>query len=374
MRESTARWIVLGLVCLAPAVYLPRLVLGRRPADPRVTPPAWTHLVLVTVGRWPDLGASLDRPGLAAFDRRASRVTAAFAPSESSAACAASLWTGRYPRSHGVTSNDRALAEDLWTVAGAARAAGTRTAAFLQEPFVSATAIEGFDTVFEDPAAGGLVDAATAYLAEQRGERVLVWLHLAEAGPAGAAVEDALARLTQALEEGDRRPETSLVLAVLARGERADDGGADALAAPLWIQLAGALNVGRRGDAQLSLVDLPGFLLLFLGLPPPPDVPLSARGDLFWNALRGGGGRPGVVVQGETDLWRRGEERVVLDLDQGTARVERRAGGRWTALAGTEAQALLEAARAAAEDLTRTRSPAREARVPAGAWPPGWGD
>ncbi|MEM7309627.1 MAG: hypothetical protein AAF682_23330 [Planctomycetota bacterium] len=365
-RERTARLALLALVVVAPLVYLPRVLFGEPTELPAATPPAWTHLVVVTVGGWPGLAQSLDDEDLAAFDRRASRVAAVFAPSASRAASAASLWTGRYPRSHGVMNDGLALGEGVWTLAEAARAAGTTTAAFLTEPFVTRSGIGGFETVREaEPEAwSALVDEAAALLEESVGERVLIWVHLADAGPdSGVSVGDALARLTAALEASDRAPETAVALALLARGLGPDappPTTIDPLGGPLWVALPGALNVGRRGDARLSLVDVPGTLLLLLGLRPPAEAPLSSRGDVLWNALRGGGGAPGVVVQGERDVWRRGDERVVLDA-AGTARAERRVDRAWTALGGEEAQRLLAEARRVAEEITAIRTAPRPA-------------
>ena len=372
MSERNARRLVLGLVLLAPLVYLPRILLGSQTELPGRPAPAWTHLVVVTVGTWPDLPHSLEQPALADFDRRASRVSAVFAPSASRAATAASLWTGRYPRSHGVLSNDLALAEGTWTLAAAAREAGTRTAAFLQEPFVGATGIGGFDTVVENGSATAeeLAFEAVEFVSGVVDERVLVWVHLANAGEGGRDLAQVIEGVTAGLTAADRGPESTVVLAVLARG--ATDGPSDTidpLGAPLWVALPGALQVGRRSEARLSLVDLPGTLRLVLGLPAPTQE--ASRADVMWNALRGGGARPGVVVQGERDVWRRGDRRVILNTDSGSARAEARIDGLWRALEGSEAATLLAEARVVAKSITTGRTPARTAITPPGEWP-GW--
>jgi hypothetical protein len=272
-----------------------------------------------------------------------------------------------------VTSNALALPAGAWTTARAARSAGTRTAAFLQEPFASATAIGGFDEVVEDGAAGGaeLAARAAAFLELARGDRVLVWLHLADAGPRGAEVAAALAGLERAIRATDRWPETATVLAVLEREPGA--GAADGLAAPLWVELPGALAVGRRSEARASLVDLGALLPLVLGLPVPAGAVQDGRASFLWNALRGGGGDPGVFVQGERDVWRRGAERVVADAAGGTARAESRgADGTWAAVGGEAGKRLIAEARAAAQALQPPGERAAPAVMPPGDWPAGW--
>ena len=117
MKERLARNALLALCVLAPLVYLPRVLLGAKTPLPATTPPSWTHLVLVTVGAWPDAAAAAAAdPAFSAFDLRASRVASMYAPASASAASAASLWTGLYPRSHGVLRNDQALAPGAWTL------------------------------------------------------------------------------------------------------------------------------------------------------------------------------------------------------------------------------------------------------------------
>ena len=80
MRERLARRALAVLCVIAPLVYLPRVLLGRGTPLPLQTPPAWTHLVVLTVGSWPDVAASLGRPELAAFDLRASALPLSSTP------------------------------------------------------------------------------------------------------------------------------------------------------------------------------------------------------------------------------------------------------------------------------------------------------
>ncbi len=377
MAEKHARLAVLALVLAAPLVYLPRVLFGSAPEAPLDMPPVWMHLVVVTVGEWPDVDGALKRSALGRFDRRASRVAAAFAPSPSRAATAASLWTGRWPRHHGVLANDLALAEGSWTLAAAARTSGARTAAYLQEPFASATGIGGFDEVEEGAAftASDLARRGAAFLEGRAGERAVLWLHLADAGPGGEAVDALLAGLEPALEP--IQPETALALAVFRRGDFAGD--VEPLGAPLWVALPGALNAGRRGDARVSLVDLAGMLRIAMRLPPPradrgQRAPQS-RAELLVNALRGGGPRPWVLVQGPPDgedVWQTGDRRVVARWATGEARAEARAGSGWHALDDETAAPLLGQARRLAQELAAGLTSARTAVVPAGEWPASW--
>jgi hypothetical protein len=388
--ERRARLLLVLLCVLAPVLYLPRVLLGRTTPMPARIPPAWTHLVVVTVGAWAEVptsdDAAPDVPGaLGAFRRRASRIASVVAPSAARASSAASLWTGRYPRGHGVLSNALALPPGAWTLARAARSVDTRTAAFLQEPFVSATAIGGFDEVVEDAAldARALAERAADFLARTRGERALVWIHLADAGPRGIAVAAVLERLERALAETDRGPESALALALLSRDGGPPEPGLPAEAslarwtAPLWVALPGALSVGRRSDARLSLVDLGATLTLLLGLEVPADARQDGRGPLLWNTLRGGAGDPGVWIQGEHDVWACGNRRVLLDpaADAPQAYARDPEGG-WRLLDAERAGPVLAEAAAAREALVPSPAASSEATVPArvphGDWPTGW--
>jgi hypothetical protein len=366
--ERAARMALIALCALAPLIYLPRVLLGRGDPLPHAERPAWTHLVVLTVGDWP---AGAGGPELARFEARASRVQSIVAPAPSRAAAAASLWTGLYPRAHGVLREDQALDHGTWTLARAARSAGTRTAAFLSEPFASATRIGGFDEVHEEPGATGrtLGEQAAQFLERTRGERVLVWVH----GRTAADAEDLLASVERALVETDRMPESLVILAALSGDPTARaTGDPQGLAAPLTAALPGALQVGSRSGGELSLVDVAGFELSMLGLAPP--APLDARGELLWIALRGGKVTPGVLVQdvpGGGDLWLRGAERVFLDA-AGAARAEGRRGERWEPLAAAEAAAPLAAARQATAGFSSARPSASAAEVPPGDWPAGW--
>lgn len=359
--QRVARGALLALILAAPLVYIPRALLGAKTALPELPDPAPAHLVVVTVGSWPDLPGAFEHPALAAFDRRASRIATVFSPSPSHAAALASLWTGRHPASHGVSSDALALAEGTWTLAAAARDSGAATAALLQGRFASAQGIEGFDEVYEDPATDALDlgDRAAEFLMRSKRERVVLWVHLSAAGEGGRDLATLLTRLQQALEESDRSPEATLVLAVLDRGLAADT--IDLLGSPLWVSLSGGLYVGRRSQAQLSLCDLTPTLRRFLGLGAPP-APESPHAAVLWNALRGGSGRPGVVVSGGPNVWRRGPERVVRDATGGAARAQAWSEGAWSDVEGERAAALLQQAAALAEKLARGRRPARPAR------------
>ena len=96
-----------------------------------------------------------------------------------------SIFTGRYPREHGVVNNQLTLPEEAHTLAETFRAAGFRTGGFpgvklLQE---KSGAHQGFDTfvppeALEVPAAA-VVERATAWLAEVGPEeRYFLWVHV----------------------------------------------------------------------------------------------------------------------------------------------------------------------------------------------------
>ncbi|MCZ6596187.1 MAG: hypothetical protein O7B99_00955, partial [Planctomycetota bacterium] len=244
-KEKAVRVALAALVLAAPLVYVPRVLFGDATDEPLSPAPSWTHLIVVSASRWDAPLNALDQPAvgalaIAALDRRASRIDRMYAPSPSSAACAASLWTGRWPGNHGVLENDRALVAGTWTVAAGAREAGAATAAFLQEPFVSATGIAGFDEVRESPdlLPGEMTRYAAGFLADHTGERVVLWLHLHDAGAGGQAVAEVLAGLFTALEPDGRRFESIVLVCAFGSGDAVDP------AAPFWLALPGALFAG----------------------------------------------------------------------------------------------------------------------------------
>ena len=272
MRQRAARVVLWALILAVPAAYLPQLF-GSGPTAPSPRRPAWVHLIAVTASHWEAAPPGAPPPpALEAFYREATGFERAFAPATATAGSAASLWTGRWPAHHGVLSNDLALAPGSWTLAEAARRSGARTAAFLEEPFVTATGIGGFETVLERPELGPaeLARAGAAFLREHPEERVLLWLHLERSGPGGRAVAEVLEGLAPALEE-TRRAHDALTLVTAFAGE--GPPGSDARhRVPLFTALPAALLAGRRSPGSASPVDLAGVLRELLRLPHPDEA------------------------------------------------------------------------------------------------------
>lgn len=295
----------LARALLAAVVLLPWIAFGWRyatetqaePAPPR---PAWVHLVVVTAGRVEgDAPSAVDAPAepaaLRALAERSVHVARARSPAASTAAAAASLWTGRWPLHHGVTSNESALAPATWTLAAAARASGAHTAAFLGEPFVAATGIEGFETVRADASydVSELGRAAERFLSDHPG-RFVLWLHVAAAGV------DELAELAAALEGALRADgrllDTAMLVTAFGRRPAASEVGASPVApfeVPLWLAMPSRSWAGRRGHGTLALVDVTDPLRVVLALPPPaagaPE--LQSRAPVA-GILRGGEAHP----------------------------------------------------------------------------------
>ena len=283
--------LLLALLCAAPlAGFLPRLF-GARTSEPLDRRPTWAQLVVVTCGELPaDL--DLSGPGFSALEARAAR--AALLPVDggpadgegSSARAAAALWTGRSPEP---ASGAVPIAESAWTLAEAARRAGGATAAFLEAPLVSQAGIGGFSTVVEDAELGPerLAALAGEHLAIHPDERALLWLHLAAAGPRGAALEDLLGRLHGVLEERGHRWDALVVVTALPGEDRT------AGPVPLWVELPNALYAGRYGQGAADLVELTGTLLEILRLPGPDvtrgELPMASSSASLATLLQGGG-------------------------------------------------------------------------------------
>jgi len=316
-RERVARLLLLALILALPLAFLPTLFEAGTP-EPLPQRPTHLHLIVITTGVWQaaDSGTA-PHPALAEFELRATGHVQTYTPSNSSAGSAASLWTGRWPASHGVRSNDRALAPGAWTLATAARQTGARTAAFLEEPFASATGIGGFDVLVEDPDQGpaALAAAARAHLEGQAGARNLLWLHLRESGAGGSQVGALLGELRPFLAAEGLLPD-SLILLTAFRSSGVAPGDAE-LRVPLLAQLPTSLYAGRRGSGSGCLVDLAGDVLCDLMHLPRPDTergqaPLQSRPDSMEFGLKGSKQYYWVLLErpGE-DILRQGANRVV---------------------------------------------------------------
>lgn len=291
-RERIFRRLLLGLIALVPLVYVPRVLFGPRADAPSLRTPQWVHTVIVTAARVAPGAFEQPGPELAALARRGSLTSSLWAPSRDARAAAASLWCGRWPRQLGVLEPGAELAADAWTVALAAREAGTATAA-IGAPL----AVPGFGERIAagDPASSGA--AAAAFVERSAGRRLLVWVHLEWAD--AAALDAVLAPLARALERSDRRFDTLTLVTGFAQGPR--DGAPTALACPLVTALPAALFSGRRADALLSHVEIAGLLagMLQIDLPTgrPGQPPLASRELALWGAIRGSRAELPVLIQ-----------------------------------------------------------------------------
>lgn len=170
---------------------LPILLLAALIASGCGSGPEAHSVVLVTVDtlRADALGAyGASSQATPAIDRLAAegvRFDAAVAPMPVTRPSHFSIFTGRYPREHGVVNNQLTLPEEARTLAEIFRAAGFRTGGFpgvklLQEKSGANQGFEAFVVPegLEDRA-GTVVDRALAWLAEiGPEERFFLWLHV----------------------------------------------------------------------------------------------------------------------------------------------------------------------------------------------------
>lgn len=364
----------IALLALLPlAVLAPRVLVGAGEVAPE-RGPRLVRALVVTVGAWPAAldGEALDAAegaGLAELALRGARVERCFAPSRSRAGSAASLWTGRYPLAHGVRSNRLGLEEGAWTVAVAAAGRGVATAAFLEEPFVGTTGVGGFAEVVEEPelGPGGLAARARGFLAEHADAALLVWLHLADAGPRGERLDALLAALFAAPASALER-EASLVLVA---GLTAGGGEGRDPRAPLCALLPSGLSVGQRGRGAASLVGVAGALCELWDLPGPGvgDAPLDDEGGELWAGLNGASPWPPVLVEGERGpVLRVGRTRVALGEDGALVAEYAADPARDETLAPAPAElagTMVEQYRAACRAVAARARPARDVRAPA---------
>jgi len=152
--------------------------------------PARPSLVLVTLDtlRADHVGAYGDgarTPNLDRLARAATVFEQAHAPMPMTLPSHFSLFTGRYPREHGVVSNALALPQSAETLAERLRAAGYATAGFVAVSLLDAEsgAAQGFER-FDAPRerqrrAEEVVPRALEWLASRPpGEPVFLWVHL----------------------------------------------------------------------------------------------------------------------------------------------------------------------------------------------------
>ncbi len=322
--EAVARVLVIALALAAPVVFTLRAarIQPLEKARPKVKS---SGLVVVTTSVWPALPGESE-PSIGELAQRAAHVDQCYSPSRSPAGAAASLWTGRYPMHHGVSSNRLGLPEDAWTLARSASSAGARTAAFLEEPFVSVTGIGGFETVVEDPTLGfaGLAELASAFLAEHAGERTCLWLHLARPGPGARDLAQLLDRVGAAITDPVMRLTTMWIVTGFASSPPRSPPGpgfrsADAQArVDLWAALPSGINARHEGQGAASLIDVAGAVceILALPLPGPRDAFTQSDGRALGRNLGGGGGYPWLFLEDERGWVLRFREGRVASADE----------------------------------------------------------
>ncbi|MCA8981841.1 MAG: hypothetical protein KDC14_17560, partial [Planctomycetes bacterium] len=299
MNGRPARLLLAALVLLGPIVFAFELF-GDAPAVPEEPHAAKSSLIVITASTWPE--GPLEHPALAALELRAGSVREFRAPSPSSAATAATLWTGRWPTNHGVLSGDLALAPGTWTLAEAARRTELRTFAILDEPLSSRHGIGGFQQVREldQPVAAMAQDARRAIEeSAAEGKDFVLWLHVADAGTGGAKVGELLAACEAALAENHDEFDASVLVTAFRRP--GDAPLEERLVVPFFIQLPARLYGGERGNGIAQHTDPCGVFLRMLRW----EVPLPAQGEsrdqsrtpMLYFALRGGNAERWYVIE-----------------------------------------------------------------------------
>ena len=259
VNEKRAFGLVLFLIALPLVAFLPRVLAGR--TDAPVTPePAWLNLLLVTVGTWPleDGRPDLSEPRLVERLEAYGSILATYTPSHLGPVAAASMLTGLRPTTTGVRAEGDRLAPGTWTLASGYRDLGGATAAFLAEPLVSATGIEGFELLDEGPGLtpAELAERTVAFWAGETERPTFVWLHLEHAGEGGAKVDELLEHLDLSVA---RTCESVVILTALGSdGPIAVDSDAG-FRVPFLAALPGDMHAGSRSGATALLTDLPLF-------------------------------------------------------------------------------------------------------------------
>lgn len=296
--DSRAARLALALLVVAGPLVLFARMFGDAPRVPLEQGRARASLIVITASEWP--AGELEHPALDTLDLRAAGVQRFRSPSPSTAAAAATLWTGRPPTNHGVLSDDRALAPGCWTLALAARRSGVKTSFASQEPLVSRHAIDGFDEVREGAlSVADLKDHARRTIAASAGEDFLLWLHLVDAGPGGRAVGELVAACDAALVESGDTYDAGLLVTAFRRSGAADLHAR--LEVPFWLQLPARMFRGERGAGVAMLTDPCGLLLRLYrwkpAIPANGEMRDHSRAPMLYFALRGGNAEPWYVIE-----------------------------------------------------------------------------
>lgn len=303
LNERLFRGLLAALVLIGPLVLFAKLF-GAAPAIPEEPHAAKASLIVITASDWP--AGPMQHQALRTLELRAGSVREFRSPSPSSAATAATLWTGRWPTNHGVVSDDFALAPGTWTLAEAARRSGLRTFAISNEPLASKHGIGGFQQVRElqQSIAAMAQDARRAIAeAESSDQDFVLWLHLADAGAGGANVGELLAACESALAEHNDQFDTAILVTAFRRP--ATTTLEDRLLVPFYIQLPARLYGGESGNGIAQHTDPCGVFLRLLRW----DVPLPAQGEsrdqsrtpMLYFALRGGNAERWYVIETPDD-------------------------------------------------------------------------
>lgn len=254
----------------------------------------------------------------------------------------ASLFTGRYPSSHGVRHNGiYRLRDEETTLAERLREGGWETAAFagafvvnrgfgLEQGFATYDEVPvnryegGHDVVFEAQRTAEQVNAAVArWLSGRSGGKRFVWIHYYDphdpyTPPESperplhgtgydreiSYVDSCFGDLLRRLDEADLL-DRSIVVVAGDHGESLGEHGEKThgiflyegvMHVPLLMRAPGLLPAGERVEGPAELVDVAPTLLDLLGLPPLP----AAQGRSLRGRIEGREDGRGAVAHAET--------------------------------------------------------------------------
>ncbi|MFT5285542.1 MAG: hypothetical protein ACI8TQ_001707 [Planctomycetota bacterium] len=311
--EGLFRGIAIALMLLFPVVYFASALFGATPS-PIQPKPRWTQLFVLTVSEWPAVSFS-EPSGLSRFAGQSGSIDQLYAPSLNPVSSAASLWTGRFQSRFQSGQSDRAAFKGLppnsWTLVESLRASGARTAAFLQEPLISQSGIEGFESVTEAPTLDleAMTTLVVERLKETSNKRNCIWLHVTQ--PTIVQLSTLATNLRAVAHNAGIGHESLIVITGFGTPKSLTLDGQSR--APLHMIIPGGTAAGLKGSGAASVVDLAGTLQSLLKLPPPiaPQKPLHSRGEHLWRLLNGGSGYQWLFIGGEYgDVLRFGRTRV----------------------------------------------------------------
>jgi len=286
--------------------------------------PAARHLLLVTfdttrADHLSVYGGRAEVPHLERLAAEGVRFDQVIAPTPLTLPSHVSLFTGRYPPSHGVRNNGTyVLGEEAVSLTEILRDGGFQTAAILGSLVLDShygldqgfelyddemPAAERSGTVYVERQAGEVADRALAWLQARDEERWFLWLHFFDphweyrapepygsdysATPYDGEIAYADAQLGRVLELLAQRGwlDDTLVVLTSDHGESLDEHGESThglfvydatLHIPLLMRHPGRLDEGRTVGSLASLVDVAPTILDVLGLP-VSDLPAAGR-------------------------------------------------------------------------------------------------